>query len=256
MSIYTAIIIDDNQWDAKDLELTLVDVGVFEKIKVFLNVAEAKKWLQKQILPVDFIFCDIEMDGINGLEARSLLKSYAHFFVFCTGHEKYSLQAHRLHVDGYLMKPSSEDEVLTLLDVFRERQRKSLHKQLDYLMLDPVFKSTDVAARKLFKVKLNDISYFQKEGNYVYVYGQLTDASKDLFEKLGVFDGDIKTFMKKYWYLDNLIQITGSKIVNMDWADTVESDMLVIKGVKFTATRTFRENLKRFLDTHAPNPPK
>lgn len=256
MNIYTAVIIDDNPLDAEDLKLTLVDAGVFEGIKVFLTAPEAKKWLQKQKLPVDFIFCDIEMDTFNGLEARVLLKAYAYFFVFCTGHERYSLEAHRLHVDGYLMKPSSEEEVLALVDLYRERQKKSQAKVLDYLMLDPVFKSTDVAARKLFKVKLADISYFKKDGNYVYVYGELIgrdDADKAVFEKLGVFDGEIKSFMNKYWYVDNLVQINGSEIVNMEWVSTVESNMVVIRGAKFYATNTFKNNLKRFLDAYVPN---
>lgn len=256
MSMYSAVIIDDNPLDAENLKLTLEDAGVFEHIKVFLKVPNAKKWLQKQRLPVDFIFCDIEMDDMNGLEARVLLKPYTHFFAFCTGHDTYSLQAHRLHVDGYLMKPPSEEEVLTLVDLFRERQKKSQLKQLNYLMLDPVFKSTDVAARKLFKVKLADISYFKKDGNYVYAYGELIDVNNRVFQKLGAFDGDIKAFMKKYWYVDSLVQINGSEVVNMDWVSEVEGKVLVVSGIPFKATSTFENNLKCFLDTYAPNPLK
>lgn len=256
MSVYTAVIIDDNQWDAKDLELTLVDVGVFEEIKVFSNVKEAKKWLQGKNLPVDFIFCDIEMEGISGIEARQSLKSYTLFFVFFTGHEKYSLQAHRIHADGYLMKPAEEEEILSLVDKFRERQKKTVVNEIDYFMLDSLQKNGEVAGRELHKVKIADISHFKKDGNYVYAYGDVRDVEKRDFQKLGVFDGDIKSFMKKYWCVNNLLQINGGEVLNMDWVDFSHRAVFKIKNVEFRVTDTFAENVLRFTNRYTPNPKK
>lgn len=256
MNLFTAIVIDDSELEAIEVELTLSETGLFPKINVFNTVSQAKKWLQKQPLPVDFIFCDIEMDDINGIEARNLLKSYTHFFVFCTNHEHYSLEAFDIHADGYLLKSVGEQRIFELVDRFRERQKKTVLHKIDYFMLDGVFKDTEEAGRKLFKVKIVDISHFKKVGNYVYVYGDVVDVSGGDFQVLGVFDGDIKTFKKKYWNLYNLVQINAGEILNMDWVDYSHLDVFKIKGVDFRVTKTFSHHVRHFMSMYTPNAKK
>lgn len=256
MNLFTAIIIDDNELEALAIKLTLSETELFRPVKVFNTVSKAKIWLQKQELPVNFIFCDIEMDDINGIEARNLLKSYTDFFVFCTNHEEYSLQAFGIHADGYLMKSVEEEKILELVDVFRERQKKATLTPIDYFMLDGVFKDAEAAGRKLFKVKIEDISHLKKNGNYVYVYGDVIGSSARKFQKLGVFDGDIKTFMKKYWCLHNLVQINGGEVLNMDWVDFSHLNIFKIKGVEFEVTKTFSAQVLRFMNAYTPNAKK
>lgn len=69
----------------------------------------------------DVAFVDIEMPMISGLElAKRLKDAYAGIdIVFVTAYPEYSLDAWRLHVSDYLLKPADEDDVREALENLR-----------------------------------------------------------------------------------------------------------------------------------------
>lgn len=62
---------------------------------------------------VQIIFLDIEMPGLNGIEAARLLqKKYPYLnVIFVTGHPEYSLSAHDVFPSGFLTKPVDEQDI-------------------------------------------------------------------------------------------------------------------------------------------------
>ena len=62
---------------------------------------------------VQIIFLDIEMPGLNGIEAARLLqKKYPCLnVIFVTGHPEYSLSAHGVFPSGFLTKPVDEQDI-------------------------------------------------------------------------------------------------------------------------------------------------
>ena len=69
----------------------------------------------------DVVFLDIEMPGMSGLELAKRLKDVRPDtdIVFVTAYPEYSLDAWRLHVSDYLLKPADEDDVREALDNLR-----------------------------------------------------------------------------------------------------------------------------------------
>lgn len=61
----------------------------------------------------DFLFSDIEIPGMSGLELAIKTKelSPATRIVFTTGYEKYAVEAFKVKAQGYLMKPVTVEEV-------------------------------------------------------------------------------------------------------------------------------------------------
>ena len=61
----------------------------------------------------DIVFADIEMPGVSGLELAVKIKesSPATRIVFVTGYEKYAVEAFRIKVNGYLLKPVRAEDV-------------------------------------------------------------------------------------------------------------------------------------------------
>ena len=57
--------------------------------------------------PVDALFLDIRMPGLDGLEIAELLNRFAKppQIVFVTAHEEFALEAFDLHASDYLLKP-------------------------------------------------------------------------------------------------------------------------------------------------------
>jgi len=70
---------------------------------------------------VQIIFLDIEMHGLNGIEAADLLaKKYPKLnIIFVTGHPEYSLSAHGVFPSGFLTKPVDEKDIRRALEHLR-----------------------------------------------------------------------------------------------------------------------------------------
>ena len=70
---------------------------------------------------VQIIFLDIEMTGLNGIEAADLLqKRYPKLnVIFVTGHPECSLSAHEVFPSGFLTKPVDEQDIRRALSHLR-----------------------------------------------------------------------------------------------------------------------------------------
>lgn len=82
----------------------------------FTSCEDTLEWAQHN--PVDAAFLDIDMRGMGGLSlAQKLMEIHPDCkVVFCTGYEKYAVDAFKIHVSGYLMKPISADDVQREID--------------------------------------------------------------------------------------------------------------------------------------------
>lgn len=66
----------------------------------------------------DVVFSDIELPGMSGLTLATKIKKAAPNtrIVFATGYDQYALEAYRIHVHGYLMKPIDAAAIREELD--------------------------------------------------------------------------------------------------------------------------------------------
>ena len=76
---------------------------------------------------VDVAFLDVEMPGLDGLAlAGELRRLYPEMnIILVTGHTRYALEAHRLYVSGYLVKPVTERDLREALRNLRHPARKT-----------------------------------------------------------------------------------------------------------------------------------
>lgn len=67
--------------------------------------AEALKALEAE--PVDVLFCDIQMPGLDGLDLARVLARFSHrpHLVFVTAYERHAIEAFDLRAIDYVMKP-------------------------------------------------------------------------------------------------------------------------------------------------------
>ena len=82
----------------------------------------AQDELLQVIAPLsDFLFLDIEMPGINGIEtARKCKEITEHLnIIFVTGHPEYSFEAYGVYPSGFLTKPVSEKDIRRELENLR-----------------------------------------------------------------------------------------------------------------------------------------
>ena len=120
----TIFAIDDEPKMLKLLHRAVTEAAPDADIMDFSLGSEAVKAIRERKLNPSVIFTDIQMPGLDGLALAVGLKNLLPDtkIIFVTGYDDYAVDAYRLHVHGYVMKP-----------VDAERIREELSNALPYI---------------------------------------------------------------------------------------------------------------------------
>ena len=107
-----AYLVDDEPLAIERLRRLLAGFSGLQIAGSANDPAEALDVLSRQ--PVDVLFLDIQMPGMNGFELLSRLKAQP-FVIFTTAFDKYALQAFEVNSIDYLMKPIEPEQLARAL---------------------------------------------------------------------------------------------------------------------------------------------
>ena len=200
------IIVDDERLAREEFKSMLSKYPNIEIIGEYKNTIEAEEALKT--LQPDLMFIDIQMPGETGLEFLERIDN-APRTIFVTAYDEYAIKAFELNAYDYLLKPLSPerlDEVIERLDeenkVPEAVEQSSVLKSGDKILI----KDGD----KVWFIKIDDIRYFESDGNYVKVFFNnfhplLLRSLNNLNERI-----DSKLFFRaNRKYLINLDRIVG-----------------------------------------------
>lgn len=133
--MHRAILIDDEEIALDVMNIMLDEVGGVEVVGRYQLVAEALA--QCGNLKPDLIFLDIEMPGLNGLDAAVELTIHCPDakIVFVTAHDQYAIDAYDTDAIGYLLKPVVKDKLVKLLLRYDNLQHRQV-RRLDNIRED------------------------------------------------------------------------------------------------------------------------
>ena len=111
-----ALAVDDEQFMLNALSAAVKASPDIDKLTEFTSCSAALEWAKENA--ADVAFLDISMRGMGGLAlAEKLLEIQPKMkIVFCTGHSEYAVDAFKIHVSGYLMKPITAASVQREID--------------------------------------------------------------------------------------------------------------------------------------------
>jgi len=114
-----AIIVDD---EAKSAELLQLKLAKYCPSIHVLQLFTASAGVVDFVLDKapDVVFLDIEMPGMDGLHTARQIKSMTEI-VFVTAHDKYSIEALRITVLDYLLKPVNESDLKSCVSRLEEK---------------------------------------------------------------------------------------------------------------------------------------
>ncbi len=194
----------------------------------FREPVKAMEYLNRE--SIDLIFLDINMPDINGLQLIQTLKT-APMVVFTTAYSNYAVESYSLNAIDYLLKPILFDRFLTAVnkavDMFSAKNGITAKADSVFIKSGP----------QTYQVKLNDIFYLEKDGNYIIVH--LKDKQILIRENMNdVFDivppGEF-------------IRVHKSFVVAIKHISVIENHQVIINGEKIPIGSTFREVLKERL---------
>jgi len=139
-----------------------LDNGLEQNIIEFSSGEEVLSYcMNKENLRIDLLFLDIVLQGMNGIEVKDkIIKNDKVWrIVFISAYENFMNKAFGLKTLNFLKKPICENQIIQMVNyVYNELQEeKSLRL------------GTDINTKEII-VTIDNIEYFEAEGNYTKVY--------------------------------------------------------------------------------------
>lgn len=159
------IIVDDERLAREELKGLLQEYKDIEIIGEYKNAIEAKEAIEKEA--PDLVFMDIQMPGETGLQLLEKMSSPPRT-VFVTAYDEYAIKAFELNAYDYLMKPIDPERLAEVHKRLMEENRLPESVENSDVLRDGD-KVLIKDGEKVWFINVNDIRFFESEGNYVKV---------------------------------------------------------------------------------------
>jgi len=221
----SCIIIDDEP-DAVDLVELLIKQSTSWVLKAkCYNALEALAFLKMN--QVDFIFLDINMPRLTGMELATLLPPHAKI-VFTTAYSEYAVESYSFQTIDYLLKPITLKRFLASVEKIEQHFLKPGPEYTTIAEQGQEF--FFVKSGKIFrKILLKDIQYFEGEKDYV----RLVTAREQMliYRRLKDMEEQLKS---------PFIRVHNSYIINYEQLSKVEDNHIFIADKRIPVSEKFR----------------
>jgi len=225
----TCIAIDDEPMALDVIERYCVRSGQVQLKGVFLEPLEAAEHLKNS--PADLVFLDINMPVISGIQLAKALPG-SPMVIFTTAYSHYAVESYNLDAVDYLLKPITYER-------FQQAVGKAIAAKSDYKDSNSddgptaFFKS----GPQTYPVKISDILYLEKDGNYITVH--LRDRNILIRENMGDVFGLVPE--------SEFVRVHKSYVVAIRHISMIEVHELTVYGEKIPIGNTFRDTLRKRL---------
>ena len=160
------IIVDDERLAREEFKSLLSNYDHIEVVGEYKNAKEAEVGIMEQ--EPDLLFIDIQMPGETGLELIERIDN-APRTVFVTAYDEFAIKAFELNAYDYLLKPLDEERLSEVINRIVE-ENKTPEAVVDNKNLKKGDKILIKDGDKVWFVNIDDIRYFESDGNYVKVF--------------------------------------------------------------------------------------
>ena len=194
----------------------------------FREPVKAIEFLNRE--KIDLIFLDINMPDISGMQLIQTLAEKP-MIIFTTAYSNYAVESYNLNAIDDLLKPITFDRFLAATNkAFSLFSIKNNQNGKDDTAGTVFIKS----GSQTYQVKVNDILYLEKDGNYITVY--LKDKQILIRENMS----DIFDLVPQ----SEFVRIHKSFVVAIKHIAMIEVHQLIINGTKIPIGSTYREPLR------------
>lgn len=207
------LIVDDEENAVDGIADNLNGLDDFRVVDTCFSAIEAMEILKNK--QIDLMFLDINMPRLSGLEFLELLQSPP-IVIFTTAYSEFALDAFRLNVADYLLKP------YTLQRFFQATQKAAELFRIQHVKSGQALPET----REMFirqgnsfmKISCNDILLVEAMQNYLKLY--LKDQKYIIHQTMTAIEGVLPK--------DTFYRIHNSYLVNVAHIKSVEKSKLLI----------------------------
>ncbi len=222
----TCIAIDDEPKALEVIERYCRKTSLVDLRAAFREPVKAIEFLNRE--KVDLIFLDINMPDISGMQLVQTL-SPRPMIIFTTAYSHYAVESYGLNALDYLLKPITFERFLAAIN--KAAGTPSSKNVVSNEDGPTVFIKS---GPQTYQVKIADILYLQKDGNYITVY--LKDKKILIRENMT----DIFEIVPE----EQFVRVHKSYVVATRHITMIEVHQVIVNGEKIPIGSTYREELK------------
>ncbi|CAH0995298.1 Transcriptional regulatory protein YpdB [Emticicia aquatica] len=224
MKSFKCIIIEDDIIEQMFIEQNLKHLPHIELIQIFSKPLDALPLIQSGT--IDFMFVDIELPNINGIEFIKSLKNPPKV-IFTTSHVGFAVEAFDIGVIDFLVKPYPLGRFLKAVGrAIDSGNPNESNEELNIYLK---------AGRELIKFSINDIVYIE-------AYGSFTKVHTD--EKIVVISESISNLQDKIAE-QNMLRVHKSYLVSKSRITAIAAKYILIDKIKIPLGNYYRENVEK-----------
>ncbi|HEY8927770.1 MAG TPA: LytTR family DNA-binding domain-containing protein [Mucilaginibacter sp.] len=224
----TCIAIDDEPKALEVIERYCQKSSLTDLKATFREPIKAIEYLNSE--KVDLVFLDINMPDIDGMQLVQTLASKP-MIVFTTAYSTYAVESYNLNAVDYLLKPITFERFLAAVNKVGNLLAS---KSSVFVAGDDAATVFIKSGSQTYQVKVADILYLEKDGNYITVH--LKDKQILIRENMG----DIFDLVPEAGF----VRVHKSYVVAVKHISMIEVHQLIINGQKIPVGSTYRESLR------------
>ncbi|MFD0794827.1 LytR/AlgR family response regulator transcription factor [Mucilaginibacter litoreus] len=230
------IIIDDEPNAVNLLEVLIAQTTNWQLLAKCYNALEALEFLKKH--NVDFIFLDINMPHLSGMELAPLLPTQTKI-VFTTAYAEHAAESYLFQTIDYLLKPITLKRFLAATQKIEAAfsavpigdAAPALQDHTKYFFVK--------SGKTLRKLLLDEVLYFEGEKEYV----RLVTATEEIliYRRLKDIEEQIQT---------PFVRVHNSYIVNTKLLLKVQDNHIYIGNKQIPVSEKFRAGFMQIIKQH------
>ena len=219
----------DDQMEARDalrFQLEKVLREESEQIVYEFSTGEsAVRWLKKHPGEIDLLFLDVEMKGINGIEAAGQIREFDRdiCLVFVTGYTDYVFDGYKVNALDYVIKPVGAERIREVLKRVREQIFAGREKSFCFKTPEGTYRLplSDISCFYSDKRKVNVVCAGREEKLSYAFYGKLDEVEEQLS---GAF-----------------VRVHQRYLVNPKWVTRIGGESVTVDGQSIPMSRAMKE---------------
>lgn len=236
----TCAIIDDEPLAVELMESYVRKMPFLELKASFGSGVAACEALREA--PVDLLFCDIQMPGLNGMELSRMLPEETRV-IFTTAFTQYAVEGFRVRALDYLLKPISYADFLEAADKalgWFEMKRRA--EALPPAGKEPqsIFVRTEY---RLQQIELERITYIEGLKDYVKIHVDNQPGPILSLMNLKALEEQLPP--------DRFVRIHRSYIIQPSKMQAIERNRVVIGKEYLPVSESYRQTFYTFLVAHS-----
>ena len=219
----------DDQMEARDaLRFQLEKVLRVESEQIVYEWSTGEsvvRWLIKHPGEIDLLFLDVEMKGINGMEAAGQIREFDRdiCLVFVTGYTDYVFDGYKVNALDYVIKPVGAERIREVLKRVREQIFDGREKSFCFKTPEGTYRLplSDISCFYSDKRKVNVVCAGREEKLSYAFYGKLDEVEEQLS---GAF-----------------VRVHQRYLVNPKWVTRIGGESVTVDGQSIPISRAMKE---------------